>query len=158
LPSQPAGRPTLVSTPERPEKAIYTEVNIELEGIKMVSGQPGPGQYPMYQQPYQPPHRTAGDMIKSLVSDTMIALALVVGLFLVMIGSWLMGLMDTDGGVNAGQVVKSLGVFLLVAGSLLGAVLRHDLDKYIRAALLLFAGALIIFVNFWWVYTEMGIF
>jgi len=112
----------------------------------------------MYQQPYQPPHRSAGDMMKSLVSDTMLALAMVVGLFLVMIGSWLIGLMDTDGGVNAGQVVKSLGVFLLVAGSLLGAVLRHDMDKYIRAALLLFAAVLIVYVNFWWFYTEMGIF
>jgi len=94
-------------------------------------------------------------MIKSFVSDTMLAMAVVLGVFLVMIGSWLIGLMDTAGGVNAGQIVKSLGVTILVAGSLLGALLRHDLDKYIRAALLLFAAALIIGVQFWWVYTEL---
>ncbi len=118
-------------------------------------GQPGPGQYPMYQQPYQPPHKSPGDMIKSLVSDTMLALAMVLGLFLVMIGSWLIGMMDTEGGVNVGQVVMSLGVFLLTVGSLLGAILRHDLDKYIRATLILFATALIIFVGFWYVNLNM---
>jgi hypothetical protein len=135
----------------RPEKAIYIKDNIELEGIKMVSGQPqGPGQYPMYQPVYQPPHRSAGEMMRSLVSDTFLAIAVMIGLLLMMVGSWLMGLMDTEGGVNAGQVLKSLGVTALVAGGLLGALLRHDLDKYIRAALLLFATALIVIVGFWY--------
>jgi len=97
-------------------------------------------------------------MIKSFVSDTMLALILVVGLFLVMIGSWLMGLMDTDGGVNAGQVVRSLGMTILVAGGLLGGLLRHDLDKYIRAAMILFATALFVLVGFWWFYLELGVF
>lgn len=109
----------------------------------------------MYQQPYQPPHKTAGDMIKSLVSDTLLALAMVLGLFLVMIGSWLMGMMDTEGGVNAGQVVTSLGVFLLTVGSLMGALLRNDLDKHIRAAMILFATALIVLVGFWYVNLNM---
>jgi len=109
----------------------------------------------MYQQPYQPPHRSASDMIRSLVSDTMLALALVLGLFLVMIGAWLMGLMDTEGGVNAGQIVSSLGVFLLSVGGLLGGLLRNDIDKCVRGAMILFATALIVFVGFWYIFLNM---
>lgn len=105
----------------------------------------------MYQQTYQAPHRSTEDMMRSMVSDTFLAIAVVIGLLLLMVGSWLMGLMDTNGGVNAGQVLKSLGVTALVAGGLLGALLRHDMDKYIRAALLLFATALIVLVGFWWI-------
>ena len=106
----------------------------------------------MYQQPYQPPRRSAGDTMRSLVSDTLLALAMVLGVFLVMIGSWLMGLMDTEGGLNAGQIVTSLGVFLLTVGSLLAALLRNDMDKHIRAALVLFATVMIAFVGFWYMY------
>ena len=94
-------------------------------------------------------------MMRSLVSDTLLVLALVLGVFLVMIGSWLMGLMDTEGGINAGQIVASLGVFLLTVGSLLGALLRNDLDKNIRAAMILFATVMIAFVGFWYQYLNM---
>jgi len=78
-------------------------------------------------------------MIKSMVSDTILAIAVVIGLLLAMVGSWLIGLMDTQGGVHAGQVLRSLGVTALVLGGLMAALLRHDMDKYIRAALVLFA-------------------
>lgn len=126
-----------------PEKAIYIQVNIELEGIKMVSGQPqGPGQYPMYQPVYQPPHRTAGDMLKMLVSDILLALIVFVGLLLAMIGSWMIGLMDPGTGTDLGHVLRSLGVTALVGGALAATLLRHDMDKHIRAALLLFATVL----------------
>ncbi len=91
-------------------------------------------------------------MVKSFVSDTFLALVVVVGLLLVMVGSWLMGLMDTEGGVNAGQVLRSLGVTGLVGGALVAALLRQDMDKYIRAALLLFATALFIWVDFWYIF------
>jgi hypothetical protein len=90
-------------------------------------------------------------MVKSFVSDTFLALVVVVGLLLVMVGSWLMGLMDTDGGVNAGQVLRSLGVTGLVGGALIAALLRQDMDKYMRAALLLFATALFVWVGFWYI-------
>jgi hypothetical protein len=126
-----------------PEKAIYIQVNIELEGIKMVSGQPqGQGQYPMYQPAYQAPHRSAGDMMKMFVSDTLLALIVFVGLLLAMIGSWMIGLMDPGSGRDLGHVLRSLGVTALVGGALAATLLRHDMDKFIRAALLLFATVL----------------
>jgi hypothetical protein len=106
----------------------------------------------MYQPAYQPPHRSASDMIKSFVSDTLLAVLFLVALLLVMIGSWLIGLMDTEGGVNVGQVLRSLGVTGLVGGALIAALLRHDMDKYIRAAMLIFATALFIFVDFWYIW------
>ena len=121
-----------------------------MEGIKM--GQQGPGQYPMYQQPYQPPHRSPSEMMRSLVSDTLLAIALALGVLLFMIGSWVMGLADSEGGMNAGQIIGSLGIFLLTLGSLLGALLRNDLDKNIRAAMILFATVMIAFVGFWYFY------
>jgi hypothetical protein len=134
-----------------PEKAIYFNGNIELEGIKMASGQPqGPGQYPMYQPAYQPPRRTTEELMTSMVSDTFLAFAFVVGLLLMLVGSWLLGLMDTNGGRNAGQVVKSLGVVILVAGGLLGGLLRKDMDHWVRAALVIFATVVLVAVGFWY--------
>jgi hypothetical protein len=102
----------------------------------------------MYQQTYQPPHRSAGDMIKSMVSDTLLAMIVAIGLLLAMVGSWLIGLMDTAGGVHAGQVLRSLGITALIAGSLLGAILRNDWDKNIRGALVGFATVMSV-LAFW---------
>jgi len=87
-------------------------------------------------------------MMRSMVSDTFLAIVVLVGLLLAMVGSWLVELMDTSGGVNAGHVVKSLGVTALVAGGLLGALLRHDLDKHIRGAMLLFATVVLVLASF----------
>src|SRR5512137_1959610 len=115
----------------------------------MVSGQQqGPGQYPMYQPVYQPPHRSAGDMIKSMVSDTLLALIVFVGLLLAMIGSWMIGLMDPGSGRDVGHVLRSLGVTALIGAALAATLLRHDMDKYIRAALVLFATVLV-WLTFW---------
>ena len=91
-------------------------------------------------------------MIRTFVSDTFLVLIMGVGLLLVMLGSWLMGLLDTEGGVNVGQVLKSLGVTALTGGALMAALLRQDMDKHVRAALLLFATALIVLVGFWYDY------
>ncbi len=132
-----------------PEKTIYIDGNIELEGIKMVSGQPqGPGQYPMYQPVYQPPRRTAGEMIKSMVSDTLLALIVFVSLLLAMIGAWMWWLMDPGAGRDLGLVLRSLGATGLVGASLAAILLRHDMDKYVRAALVLFATVLTV-MAFW---------
>jgi hypothetical protein len=95
----------------------------------------------MYQPAYQPPHRTAGDMIKSAVSDTLLALMVAVGLLLAMVGSWLIGLLTGDG-IKVGWVMRSLGVTALLAASLFGALLRNDWDKHLRGALILFATVL----------------
>lgn len=78
-------------------------------------------------------------MIRSVVSDTILVLVLALGLLLAMVGSWLIGLMDTAGGVHAGQVLRSLGITAIIAVSLLGALLRNDWDKNLRGALVFFA-------------------
>jgi hypothetical protein len=133
-----------------PKEILHIETIIEMEGIKMVSGQPGPqGPYPMYQPAYQQPHKPAVDYVKTVVSDLMLSLAVVVSLLLVMVGSWLIGLMDTEGGVNAGQVVKSLGMFILTVALLLGAIVRTDMEKWVRTAMIVSAAFLIAVVGFW---------
>jgi hypothetical protein len=123
---------------------------MELEGIKMVSGQPqGPGQYPMYQPVYQPPRRTAGEMIKSMVSDTLLALIVFVSLLLAMIGAWMVWLMDQgSSGQDLGLVLRSLGATGLAGAALAAILLRHDMDKYVRAALVLFATVVTV-MAFW---------
>jgi hypothetical protein len=122
---------------------------MELEGIKMVSGQPqGPGQYPMYQPVYQPPQRTAGEMIKSMVSDTLLALIVFVSLLLAMIGAWMVWLMDPGTGQDLGLVLRSLGATGLAGVALAAILLRHDMDKYVRAALVLFATVVTV-MAFW---------
>jgi hypothetical protein len=107
----------------------------------------------MYQPAYQPPHRSAGDMIKSMVSDTLMAIIVAIGLLLAMVGSWLIGLMDTAGGVHVGQILRSLGITALIAGSLLGALLRQDWDKHLRGALVLFATVLTVLA--YWFFSSM---
>lgn len=86
-------------------------------------------------------------MIRSMVSDTLLAIIVAVGLLLAMVGSWLIGLLTGDG-IHVGQVLRSLGVTALIAGALLGALLRNDWDKYLRAALVLFS-VVLIWLAYW---------
>jgi len=119
----------------------------------MVSGQSsGPmpqGPYPAYQPMYQPPHRHPSDYMKSIVSDMILALAVVVGLFLIWLGSLIAGTADTSDGMQWGTGVKSFGMLALTVAFILGAMLRHDLEKWVRVALLVSATLLIIFVGYW---------
>src|SRR4030042_4194688 len=121
-----------------------------MEGIKMVSGHPGPkGPSPMSQPAYQPPHKPAVEYVKTVVSDLMLSLAVVISLLLMMVGSWLIGLRSEEGGVNAGEVVKSLGMFILTVALLLGAIVRTDMEKWVRTAMIVSAAFLIAVVGFW---------
>jgi hypothetical protein len=104
----------------------------------------------MYQPAYQPPRKPAVDYVKTVVSDLMLSVAVAVSLLLLMIGSWLVGLMDTKGGVNAGQVVKSLGMYILTVALLLGAIVRTDMEKWVRTAMIVAAAFLIAVVGFWY--------
>jgi hypothetical protein len=133
-----------------PKEILHIETIIEMEGIKMVSGQPGPqGPYPMYQPAYQPPHKPAVDYVKTVVSDLMLSLAVAISLLLVMIGSWIIGLTDSSGGNDAGNIVKSLGVFILTVALLIGAIVRTDMEKWVRTAMIVSAAFLIAIVGFW---------
>ncbi len=112
--------------------------------------QPQP-QYQTYgpQYQYQPPHKQAIEYIKPFASDVILAIAIIVGLFFLMLGSVVYGTADTSAGRDAGMVLKALGLFIAAAGMLLGAILRTDMNKWVRVALLLSATMMIILIGFW---------
>jgi hypothetical protein len=120
-----------------------------MDGIKM--GQPPQqGPYPMYQPVYQPPvHRPMSEMMKGLVSDTMLVLAVGLGLVLTWIGAVIWGLVDDPDADKIGQFFKSLGMLVLTGSLMLGGMLRHDLDKWLRWMLVLAGTLILIFIGFW---------
>ncbi|UCE80275.1 MAG: hypothetical protein JSV94_03645 [Methanobacteriota archaeon] len=107
-------------------------------------------QYPMYGPPYQQPvHKAPIEYIKPFASDVILAIAIVVGLFFLMLGSVIHGTADSTEGRDAGMILKAFGLFIATAGMLLGAVLRTDMNKWVRVALLLSATLMIILIGFW---------
>jgi len=116
----------------------------------MVSGQAQqPGPYPMYQPVYQPPHRGASDYIRSAVSDVMIGIVIVVGLFFMWLGSLIAGLTDDLDTWKLGQALNSFGMLATTAGLLLGGILRADMERWVRVALIVSAALLIMTVGYW---------
>ena len=65
------------------------------------------------------------------------------------IGAVIWGLVDDPDADKIGQFFKSLGMLVLTGSLLLGGLLRHDMDKWIRWMLILSATLLLIFVGFW---------
>ena len=125
-----------------------------MEGIKMVSGQqPGPmqqGQYPMYQPMYQPPHRSTGDMMKTMfLSNLMIGMAVALGLVLMWVGALIWGFTTDHDVANIGMAIKSFGMLALVGALLLGGLARQDLDRWVRVIMIFSAALLLIFIGFW---------
>lgn len=107
------------------------------------------GPYPMYQPVYQPPHRAVGDMMKPLVSDFVLAVVVTVGLFLMWLGSLIWGTADSRNGLDLGGAFKGFGALLLTGALIVGAMVRHDIDKWVRAAMIFSAALVIILVGFW---------
>jgi len=104
----------------------------------------------MYQPAYQQPvHRPMSETIKGLVSDTLLVLAIALGLLLIWIGAVIWGLIDDSDADKVGMFLKSLGMLVLTASLFIGGVLRHDMDKWIRWMLILSATLLLIFIGFW---------
>ena len=83
-------------------------------------------------------------MIKPLVSDFVVAIGAVLGLFLLMMGSLIYGL--TQDYWEAGLVLGSLGAFILVSDLFMAAIMRADMEKWVRFALV--AAATIL--TMWW--------
>ncbi len=120
-----------------------------MEGIKMVSGQPGPqGPYPVYQPAYQPPRKPLSDYLKVLLSDVMLALLLWVGLSLLWLGSLIAGATDSAED-DAAYGIKSFGMLLATWALIIGGVVRHDIEKWARVAMIIAGTLLIIVVGFW---------
>jgi len=133
-------------------KHNYIEVNIELEGIKMVSGQAGPGQpgpYPMYQPVYQPV-RSTSETVKGLVfSNMMIVLVVALGLFLIWLGAVIWGFADDPDVDDIGMLSRAIGMLLLTGMLLLAGLVRGDIHHWIRVMMILSATLLLIFIGFW---------
>jgi len=89
------------------------------------------------------------DMLKALVSDWILALGIVLGLFLVWLGAIVWGTADTGNGRDWGMGVKSFGMLVLSLVLFLGAVLRHDLERWVRVAMIAAITLLILVVGFW---------
>lgn len=118
----------------------------------MASGTTGPvpqGPYPTYAPVYQPPHKQPVEYVRTFASDFVLAIGVVIGLFLMMIGEIVTGWADTADGRDAGSTVRAFGMFFLTAVMFLGGLLRHDMEKWVRWALIIGATALLIFGGFW---------
>lgn len=72
-------------------------------------------------------------------------------MFLLMLGSLIFGAETTNwsGTATAGMVVKALGLFVVTAAMFMGGILRADMNKWVRVALLLSATVLVVLVGFW---------
>ena len=117
----------------------------------MVSGQPPMQQpYQMYQPAYQPPHRSTGDMMKTMfLSNMMIGLAVGLGLLLMWIGALIWGFSNDSDVKNIGMAIRSFGLLALAGAMLLGGILRDDIEKWVRVMLIFSAALLLIFIGFW---------
>lgn len=104
----------------------------------------------MYQPVYQPPvHRSMSETMRSMFSDTLLALGIGLGLILTWIGALIWGFSDTSDGRDVGMLVRSFGILILTGVLFIGGVLRHDMDKWVRWMLILSATLLLIFIGFW---------
>jgi hypothetical protein len=104
----------------------------------------------MYQPAYQPPHRSPGDMMKSMfLSNMMLGLAVGIGLLLMWIGSLIWGFSTDRDVMNIGIALRSFGVLALVGAMLLGGLVREDMEKWVRVVLIFSGAVLLIFIGFW---------
>lgn len=104
----------------------------------------------MYQPIYQPPQRSTSETLKTLfLSDMMLAIFFGIGLLLIWLGSIVYGTANSHDGQDLGSIVKSFGMLVLTGGMILGGLVRHDMEKSVRAVLIFSATLLIIFVGFW---------
>ena len=103
----------------------------------------------MYQPAYQPMHRPMSETMKSFVSDTILALGIVLALFLTWIGALIWGFADDQDVRDIGTLVRSFGILILTVALLLGGLLRSDMDKWVRWMLILSGTLILIFIGFW---------
>ena len=104
----------------------------------------------MYQPAYQPPmHRPMSDMMRGFVSDTILALAVVLGLLLTWVGALIWGFSNDTDVQNIGMLFRSFGVLILTGALLLGGVLRQDMEKTVRWMLILGGTLILVVIGFW---------
>jgi zinc transporter ZupT len=104
----------------------------------------------MYQPAYQPPmHRPMSEMMRGFVSDTILALGVLLGLLVTWIGALIWGFSNDPDVQDIGMLFRSFGVLILSGGMLLGGILRQDLDKSLRWGLILGGVIVLVAIGFW---------
>ncbi len=79
-----------------------------------------------------------------------LAIGVIIGLFLVMLASILAGVSDyPSSGWDISMALRAFGVFLLTATMFLGGLVRVDMEKWVRVALIFGAVLLVSWVGFW---------
>ncbi|MFO7791354.1 MAG: hypothetical protein R6W73_00025 [Candidatus Saliniplasma sp.] len=131
-----------------------------------------------HQPRHVPPQEPKKSLFEKLATDNMIAMLVVLGLLVIMIGAVIISaapfqtnydgedqgyIEDDDGLTNkemadreatenameyTGNILTNIGLFLLASGVLLGVFFRDDWDKWFRVALAGFALVIIIFAWF----------
>jgi len=108
------------------------------------------GPYQMYQPVYQVPQKSTAETLKTMfLSDMMLAIFFGIGLLLIWLGSLMWGTANTSDGRDWGMIVKSFGMLVLTGAMLLGGLVRHDMEKWVRVFLIMGAVLLLIFIGFW---------
>lgn len=103
----------------------------------------------MYQPVYQPVRRPMVEYAKTVVSDIMLVLGIVLSLFLVWLGAVIWGWSNDPDVQDVGMFIRSLGMFILTAAMFVGALLRTDWDKWVRFGVLLSATLILICIGYW---------
>ncbi len=89
------------------------------------------------------------DHIKPVFSDALMALGLALAIFLVWLGAVISG-WSTDNDIDkAGSFVASFGMLLLTVVLLIGGLIRSDMERAVRVAMIVGAVVLIAWVGFW---------
>lgn len=83
------------------------------------------------------------------LSDMVLAIAVALGLLLMWIGALIWGFSSDRDVKNIGIAIRSLGMLGLVGAMLLGGLVRHDMEKWVRFILILSGALLLIFIGFW---------
>lgn len=96
------------------------------------------------------------EYVRMLVSDGIIALGAALAIFLLWLGAVITGLSDGDG-YKAGEFFNSLGMMLLTMVLLVGGLIRADIEKWVRVAMVIGAILLIWWVGFYTPEASMSI-
>lgn len=108
-----------------------------------------PGIPPQQYQPQYVERRPPVEYLRPLASDFLLAIGIIIGLFLMMIGSMIMGAGDSETANDLGNILKGFGNFIACAVLFLAAIVRVDIDKLVRFGFLLAAAILVAAVGFW---------
>jgi hypothetical protein len=98
---------------------------------------------------YQPPRKAPVEYMKPFVSDVMLTVLVVVGLLLMWLGSLLFGVSDDVDVDKVGLGIKSFGMLIVTVALFAGGILRTEMDRWIRVAMIAAAVVLICIVGFW---------